>query len=253
MDSKSSLRFGFKPCAGFTLVEIAIVLVVVGLLIGSILGPLSNQASSKRVKETEAQLKEIHEALMGFVAINGRLPCPAWTDSNGGEDSVSVGISGCRNRTLMGYVPMVALGLSGPTDTNHLLLDSWGNPIRYAITAVGLFDGTGSWQYTKKSPQLDLRLSTASDKRAALADLRICAASAGCSDTNALSKQVVAVILSEGPLGPNGSADQDENLDTDTDFVYMPAFSQEDFDDIVTWVSSNALMLQLVKSGWVGG
>ena len=61
---------------GFTLVEIAIVLVIVGLLISAFLVPLSAQRDLKDYGEVKSDLEQIREALYGYAIINGRLPCP---------------------------------------------------------------------------------------------------------------------------------------------------------------------------------
>lgn len=63
--------------SGFTLIELAIVLFIVSLLIGGMLIPLSAQTEIRGHQETDKALATIREALIGFAAINGRLPCPA--------------------------------------------------------------------------------------------------------------------------------------------------------------------------------
>ena len=63
--------------AGFTLIELAVVIVVIALLLGSILVPLTSQVEQRKVLETQKTLDEIKEALIGFAMINGRLPRPA--------------------------------------------------------------------------------------------------------------------------------------------------------------------------------
>jgi prepilin-type N-terminal cleavage/methylation domain-containing protein len=63
--------------SGFTLVELAMVLFIVSLLIGGLLMPLSAQNEVRGRQETDRALATIREALIGFAAINGRLPCPA--------------------------------------------------------------------------------------------------------------------------------------------------------------------------------
>jgi prepilin-type N-terminal cleavage/methylation domain-containing protein len=63
--------------SGFTLVELAMVLFIVSLLIGGLLMPLSAQNEVRGRQETDRALANIREALIGFAAINGRLPCPA--------------------------------------------------------------------------------------------------------------------------------------------------------------------------------
>ena len=62
---------------GFTLIEIAMVLVIVGLLIGvgtALLGPLIKQAKYKQSLET---VKAAKEAVIGFALNSGRLPTAA--------------------------------------------------------------------------------------------------------------------------------------------------------------------------------
>ncbi len=56
--------------AGFTLVELAIVLVIVGLLIGmgaGLLGPLTKRA---KLIETRNTVKEVYETINGYAAAN---------------------------------------------------------------------------------------------------------------------------------------------------------------------------------------
>ncbi len=48
---------------GFTLIEMAVVLVIVGLLLGGMLVPLATQMETDRRKETTATLESIREAL----------------------------------------------------------------------------------------------------------------------------------------------------------------------------------------------
>ena len=70
---------------GFTLLEMAIVLVVLGLILGGILMPLSTQMEKQDRDETQRILEDIRDALIGFAMTNGRLPCPD-TDGDGFND-----------------------------------------------------------------------------------------------------------------------------------------------------------------------
>src|SRR6266567_4443970 len=76
---------------GFTLAEVAVVVLIVGLLLGGLLGTYSTQIDLSRTAETKKTLETARDALIGFAAANGRLPCPATvnpphaTTSNGVE------------------------------------------------------------------------------------------------------------------------------------------------------------------------
>ena len=93
---------------GFTLTEMAVVLVIVALLIGGMLLPMSAQDDMRRTNETRATLANVQEALLGFAVVNGRLPCPAVTSAVGIE--APVGGGNCA--TNEGFIPGVSLGIA---------------------------------------------------------------------------------------------------------------------------------------------
>ena len=62
---------------GFSLVEIAVVLVIISVLLTIAVVPIAAQIEQRRTEETLRQLETIKEALLGFAIANGRLPCPA--------------------------------------------------------------------------------------------------------------------------------------------------------------------------------
>lgn len=214
---------------GFTLLEMAVVMVILGLLLGGLLGPLSTQRESKNINVVNDQLLEVHDALMGFAAVNGFLPCPSTNGSAGLE--ARNGGGGCQQQH--GFVPIRTLGLQGPTDSNVRLLDPWLVTIRYSLTSVG------GWEYAR-SIQLN---GTASS-------YRVCEQS-GCSTV--LADNVVAVVFSLGEGGnlATSSADELENLDGDITFVSRTKSeaSGASFNDTLRWVSPNILIHELVKAG----
>ena len=63
-----------KPKNGFTLIEMAIVMFIMALVLGSGLALLSAQQDQRQIEETNNRLANAQEALIGFAITNGRLP-----------------------------------------------------------------------------------------------------------------------------------------------------------------------------------
>jgi len=59
-----------KQTRGFTLIELAIVLVIMTILIGGLAMPLSAQIQARRIAETRADMQAIHDALIGYAMKN---------------------------------------------------------------------------------------------------------------------------------------------------------------------------------------
>jgi prepilin-type N-terminal cleavage/methylation domain-containing protein len=116
---------------GFTLVEIAIVLLIVTILLGYTVAMFPQQQKLKQYRALNLEMDRVMEAIIGFAQVNGRLPCPAIPNSTGKEDIFA---GGCNN--YAGFVPINTLGLNGRLNEDSLLLDPWGNPYRYYVTAV---------------------------------------------------------------------------------------------------------------------
>lgn len=114
---------------GFTLVEMAIVLIVVGLVISTIATVLPSLLSSAKIKKSQAILEKFDYSLNGYFAANGRLPCPD-TDNDGLENRNDGGTAGDPSddscSAYSGTVPYFTLGLS---DGN----DAWTNPVKYGV------------------------------------------------------------------------------------------------------------------------
>ena len=121
--------------SGFTLIEIAVVLVIIGILVGSFIGTFADRIETTRRENTSKQLEDIRSAILGFVSAWGRLPCPSTTISTGLEAPAG-GVCTLQH----GFVPGRTLGINGAYNRDNLLIDSWGNPIRYSVTtsATGL-------------------------------------------------------------------------------------------------------------------
>lgn len=239
-----------KAQAGFSLIELALVLIILSLAVGGALVPLNAQIEQRRLDETTQLLNEVYDALLGFAIRNGRLPCPASAASNGLEDRNPQN-SGVCSHPYDGYVPAASLGL-GHLDAQGYLLDAWGNRVRYAVAK------TSNSAFTTTDGMKNAGLAVLQS------ELAVCASaagttSAGCGSapalTSATNNAPPAVIFSSGKNGAAGGASADEaaNLDNNPVFIShtsMPAGAQTgEFDDMVIWLSPNILYGQMVNAG----
>ncbi|WP_019894136.1 type II secretion system protein [Hydrogenovibrio halophilus] len=110
---------------GFTLVEIAIVLAILGFLTAGILGGLGAFRDSADFKQDERQLKDIKEALLSFVAVNGYLPCPD-TDGDGRENRD--GDNSCTSSS--DELPFADLGTHSK--------NPWGHSYQYVVNSEAI-------------------------------------------------------------------------------------------------------------------
>ena len=231
---------------GFSLVELALVLVILSIALGSALMPFNAQIEQQQWRTTQHSLQTVHDALLGFAVRNGRLPCPASSTSNGIESPANGGI--CTN-PRNGYVPAVSLGLSQLDELGYVL-DAWGNRLRYAVAT------SNSAAYTSTDGIKNAGLSTLQS------ELQICASATGitsssCGTATALSSSGInappAIIYSVGKLAVANSADETANQDNNAIFVShtltTTVASTGAFDDVVIWLSPNVLYGQMVNAG----
>lgn len=215
--------------AGFSLVEIAIVLVIVGLLIGGLLVPLSAQIEKKDRDETRRTLNEIREAIEGFAMANNRLPCPD-TDGDGQENR------GATCTQAEGDVPWQDLGVGRQ--------DSWLQPLTYRVT-TSFADNTDGTGCTTPTPGVSFSLCSNGD-------ITVLDARGG----NIIAQNSPAIIVSHGKnwaATNTGAIDPDEfeNENNDQSFV-SKAFSNASgsaFDDLVVWLSPYIIKSKMVKAG----
>lgn len=244
-------RIDTTGARGFTLFELAVVLIIVALLSGGLMLSLSAQQDNMAVADTERRLNDARDALLGFAAANGRLPCPASAVSNGIESPAGGGA--CSN-PLDGFLPAATLGLA-PADAQGYAVDAWGNPLRYALamqanpthcpapaSCFATTDGIRRLWNTATPPTPDLRVCSSV----------IPGPPAQCAGAT-LADNAVAVIYSRGKNGAAVPAGADEVANGDGDRVFVwhtatPAGGNE-FDDLMTWISPNLLYHRLIAAG----
>lgn len=108
---------------GFTLIEMALVLMIVSLLMVGSLVTLKSQVEQVKYTDSRQFLSQIKQALLSFNDVNGYLPCPD-VDRDGVEDRV---VSGACTGTE-GTVPYRNIGLRLAEAR-----DGFANLMRYVV------------------------------------------------------------------------------------------------------------------------
>ena len=249
------------PQRGFTLVELAIVLIIVAMLSGGLMMTLSAQMDSIANSETQRRVNDARDALLGLAAANGRVPCPAAPGS--GMTGVESIIGGICTNPWDGFLPAVTLGLS-PTDINGYATDAWGNPIRYALTT--LTDPTscpgGQHCFAIANGLKALWNAGTSLAYPSGPNLQVCSTASGmsgsggsavCAPGATLANNAVAVIFSRGKNGASAPVSADEIANGDADRLFVShtqtAPGANEFDDIVVWLSPNILYNRMIAAG----
>ena len=247
--------------SGFTLVELAIVILIMGLVLGGLAMPLAMQRENARVRDSQTQLEAIRDAIEGFALVNGFLPCPA-TPASSGVASPNGG--GCTEQH--GFVPATTLDIGGVRNGDNLLLDPWGSPLRYSVTAADV-DSNGNWDFTAPGEMPAVTMPVLQP------DLVICSSAAGstataCANANlTLSAQSPAIVYSLGKDWTSfSSTDQLENVGATlgggatgasypvaSDVVFVMRGRSDaggnEFDDNLIWLSANALYRHMIEAG----
>ncbi len=248
--------------AGFSLIELALGLVIVATLMSALLVPLATQIDQRRTTETDRLLEQAREAVLGFAAGHGRLPCPATATSNG-QESPSPPSSNGVCTTHRGFLPAVTLGLS-PVDGAGFQTDAFGgdiNRLRYAVseavkpsTANMLFTAPNGLRGIDAASQI--ATSSTGNLRVCSLDSTVLADCNGAGNVTLAANNVVAVILSVGKSAPirGPSSGETENVDQTAGnriFVSQPYNERAgaEFDDQILWISTNVLISRLAAAG----
>ncbi len=227
---------------GFTLVEVAIVLVIVGLLLAGGMNLMSASADTARYKESQNNLNEVKETMISYYSVNHFLPCPD-TDGDGIENPPTH-TGTCTD--VRGFLPHVTLGIGGNGD-------AWGEKIKYVVspaftvTAADNFCSTYTRTTANQITIQDLQTPTAKT----LGDWAAFALVA----TGKNGRQTNAGMT--GAFTNNGGCDglnvrEQENCDTDSVLRFgnqMTDGTTVTFDDMVVWVGDYQVISELRKSG----
>jgi type II secretory pathway pseudopilin PulG len=242
---------------GFTLIEVGIVLLVVALALGAVLRPLGLQVELSHMARTRAALEDAREALLGFAAARGHLPCPDRQDrADGVADARVEGEDGpedgCAGGVYEGWLPSATLGVGGT--------DAWGARLRYRVAREHTRPtGDPSAGGACVDPEGDNRCTA---ELGDTGDLRVYTRNAATRALEALGVGVPAVLWSAGAADPPAGADEAGNLDGETTFLCRdptpdreacddarPGAPPCHYDDLLAWLSPHLLASRLVAAG----
>ncbi|MEW5861996.1 MAG: type II secretion system protein [Pseudomonadota bacterium] len=261
---------------GFTLTELAVVLAIVALLLGSLMYTLAAQTDQRNFEETRRRLEQARELLLGFAIVNGRLPCPARSAATatpatvpGDEvrdpatgacvgDAVTDYYGGTSAGATRGLLPARTIGYP-VVDASGLAVDAWGNRIRYAVASL-ITGCSGSSLTPHFTHAANLRANGISCQPN---DLVVCKSATGITPAacggaaNQIMSQnlVVAILFSTGKNGATGGTGPDEaaNLNGDRVFVWhtpTPSTAPNgEFDDQMLWITVGELYGRMIAAG----
>jgi prepilin-type N-terminal cleavage/methylation domain-containing protein len=236
---RSKIQRRFK---GFTLLELAVVVAVITLLLGSLLVPLATQVEQRNVAQTQKQLDDVREALLGFVIVNGRLPRPTPSEADGNERAAACADA----RECTGYLPWVTLGVAKT--------DVWGKVIVYSV-APQYANGTFTFDTPGSLKTVQTRLADGTLANMAT-NLVVVYGSHGAKNWGKSENGTDIIDSSTTNL------DEDANngkfhctvVANCTDFVSRPltaatAAPGGEFDDQLAWVPQSILLSRMVAAG----
>lgn len=218
-----------RNMGGFTLIEMAIVIVLIGLMLGGVVMTIGVQQRQQHVRDAERQLDEIKLALIGYAASRPgkpHLPCPAISVVNGNEGPRN-GAGQCT--VAEGALPWVTLGVGE--------LDPWGSRYRYRVAAA--YGNSNGFML------------------GSLRDIEVCR-TAACASNDQIAINVPAVVITHGankrgaflPTGGtapvSGNASEAENSNQNTRFVSGAV--ADDYDDLVMWLSPYVLNYHMLQT-----
>jgi len=222
---------------GFSLVELAVVLFIMGILLQAGVSPLAQKMEHSRRASNAALLLDVQQQLRAFWVSHGRLPCPLTPHQHLANETPCT--------ESYGGVPASELGMVGAISQHGALLDAWGRPLRYHVSLTdvnaGDFPNTPDWTTADEITRVPFtRL---------VADLSVCreVRTGRCAAPHTQASDLVAVVVAEGKTQTPREVD---NRDADNTYITAPfAVGQMAFDDQVVWLSRSDLIYQALLAG----
>lgn len=251
-----------KSADGFTLVEMAVVVVIIAAVLTMGLGAMTSLMSSTSNSETRKREDVIRDALVAYLGANKQLPCPDVPNNTAGGADTS-GVTGTEDRagglitgsctSDFGVIPYATLGLG-----KNIAIDSWGNFLSYKVSTAATMPincpgVTSDWTLSAcygagKTGRFSVREGTT-------------------STYSVYGTNIIAVVISHGPNGLGAYTQQafqnsapvtcEEGHNAPTASVAGCSLTADVFykgdtaanDDIVSSITRDEAINALVKSG----
>ncbi len=252
-----------RRAGGFSLLEMTLVLLLAGLLLGGLLMPYASSLDHRQRQQTEQRLQSIQESLYGYALAHGRLPCPDCRFGDEGACRSGLVGDGVEDRhgtecaNPVGNLPWTSLGVPAT--------DAWGNRYTYRVSAAF------SRSVQACQPLADCQCS----RRATaftLCDIADLSVGDGIHGTDNVGRELPAVVVAHGAnrLYPEQDAAERENYEgplrhpqtgqslgasgsgREAYFVYRTHSLRQGevvFDDLLTWLSPYVLKNRMIQAG----
>lgn len=221
--------------AGFTLLEMAIVLVIFGIALGTAMPSLMKYRYQSRMKETKARQERIIEAVAAYAVLHDVLPCPARVNADTEKQGISDEIC-ADTHSAIGVVPYHTLGL-----TEVDAKDGFGRMMTYVVppyanqSAVRLRSEKSELNICRLKAMAHISLK---DKNNRPLGMKWDAGDADPSDF------IVVLVIGQGrPASGELHPHERVNLDSSLNFYELPFSSKTgSFGQMVKWATLRNLM-----------
>jgi len=232
---------------GFSLIEIAIVLIILSVALGGLVSSLASRMETANRDDVKKELKEIKQVVMAYAFTNNPpfLPCPDADVIPDGLENRNAGIC-VRN---YGYLPWKTLGVG--------YADAWNNRYQYWVNSNYTNSALG---FTLATDPNDTGSATVNTRVGNVVDVLLNNAvlvvfSYGQNAVGAVS----ANNVNQPPMPAVGRTDELENrksfFGVNNIFIQrVPSAEGVDndggpFDDLLMWINSYELKAKMVEAG----
>ncbi len=243
---------------GFSLVEMAIVLVILSVLIGAGFSTMGAYLDNAKQSHTMGSLENTKKAILNYVKVNYYMPCPD-TNNDGNEDRVS----GLACSSSVGTVPFNSIGLGAA-----IVSDDYGNVFAYGVdtgvtTATSLTNKDLPASYFSNTvnssgdfPAFRLETPPTSSNPDVATSYTVCKKSAAACDATPSNVEVNSIPAIIVAFNENGAAtvlngcnaetgNEAENCNNDL-FVWKKFFSDGAYDDQLVTISGYEIKEQVL-------